>query len=478
VSRRPALAGRHVVVVGAGLAGLASALRCADDGARVTVLERQRRLGGMTWSFEHNGLTMDNGQHVFLRCCTEYIDFLRRLGATDVDARIAGPLDIPVVAAPASPSGAPRVGRIRRTSLPAPMHLLGSLVRYPHIARRDRLSLGRAVIALRRIDLDDPSLDDRSFGEWLASHGQSPGAIQGLWDLITVPTVNLRADEASLAMGAMVFQTGLLRRRDAADIGWSRVPLGVLHGERGARALERAGASVHTSARVKAVVDNAESGGYRVITDDGSIGCDAVVLALPHTEAAAVMPAGAVAGQDRWEQLGSSSVVDVHIVYDRPVTRWELMAAHSSPVQWVFDRSAAAGIGGPGDRRQYLAVSVSAADGLLATRPEDLVAGMATELPRLLPAARGARVVDSFVTKERHATFRAAKGSGRMRPAARTRYPGLVVAGAWTDTGWPATMEGAVRSGRQAARELVADLARTAPHGAPARTPHDTQEVA
>ena len=103
---------------------------------------------------------------------------------------------------------------------------------------------------------------------------------------------------------------------------------------------------------------------------------------------------------------------------------------------------------------------------------------MATELPRLLPAARDARVVDSFVTKERHATFRAAKGSGRLRPVARTRYPGLVVAGAWTDTGWPATMEGAVRSGRRAARELIADLARSDPHGAPARAHYDTQEVA
>jgi squalene-associated FAD-dependent desaturase len=432
----------------------------------------------MTWSFEHNGLTMDNGQHVFLRCCTEYIDFLHRLGATEGDARIAGPLDIPVVAAPASPHGSPRVGRIRRTSLPAPMHLLGSLARYPHIGARDRLSLGRAVIALRHLDLDDPSLDDRSFGEWLASHGQSAGAIQGLWDLITVPTVNLRADEASLAMGAMVFQTGLLRRRDAADIGWSRVPLGVLHGERGARALDRAGASVHTSSRVKAVVEDSASGGYSVVTDDGSIGCDAVVLALPHTEAAAVMPAGAVAGQERLEQLGSSAVVDVHIVYDRPVTRWELMAAHSSPVQWVFDRSAAAGIGRAGDRRQYLAISVSAADRLLGTRPEDLVAEMTTEIPRLLPAARDARVVDFFVTKERHATFRAAKGSGRLRPAARTRYPGLVVAGAWTDTGWPATMEGAVRSGRRAASELIEELARAAQHGAPAPAHYDTQEVA
>ena len=205
------LSGRHVVIAGGGLAGMTSALDCADQGAQVTVLERRRHLGGMTWSFEHNGLSIDNGQHVFLRCCSDYLSLLRRLGASDEQARISGPLDIPVVAPGAGPSGVPRTGRIKRTSLPAPFHLLGSLAVYPHISVRDRLGLGRAVLALRTLDLSDRSLDDISFGAWLRSHGQSLTAIEGLWDLITVPTVNLPASEASLAMGALVFQTGLLR---------------------------------------------------------------------------------------------------------------------------------------------------------------------------------------------------------------------------------------------------------------------------
>ncbi len=145
------------------------------------------------------------------------------------------------------------MGRLRRSALPPPLHLLGSFMRYPHISGRDRLKLGRAVLALRRIDLDDPSLDEQSFGEWLAARGQSPAAVAAVWDLITIPTVNLPASEASLAMAAKVFKTGLLSDARAADIGWSRVPLDHLHGQRAAEALRRIGVDVRTATRVEGI---------------------------------------------------------------------------------------------------------------------------------------------------------------------------------------------------------------------------------
>jgi squalene-associated FAD-dependent desaturase len=435
----------------------------------------------MTYSFEHNGLQMDNGQHVFLRCCTEYISFLERIGAGEDDARISGPLDIPVVSPAPTASGSPRVGRLRRNSLPAPLQLLGSLARFPHISLKDRLALGRAVLSMRRLDPSDPSLDRTSFGDWLALHGQSPAAIAGLWDLITVPTVNLPAREASLQMGAMVFQTGLLRDKAAADIGWSRVPLGVLHGEKAALALRTAGATLHTSVRVDRVREAPAGRGYEVLTDGGPLGCDGVVVSLPHTEAPSVLPPGSIDGQDNLGELGTSAVVDVHLVYDRPITDWELMAAHGSPVQWVFDRTRAAGLEPGRAGEQYLAVSLSAADAILGVRPEQIVSQISTELPRLLPRARDARLVDTLVTKERHATFRASVGSGRLRPGARTRHRALAIAGAWTDTGWPATMEGAVRSGRSAAAVLLSDLAGVnagAPTGAERCAPAATNRAA
>lgn len=482
---RDSLSGRHVAVIGAGLAGLAAALDCADRGAQVTLVERRRRLGGLTWSFDHNGMTVDNGQHVYLACCHAYLAFLDRIGAAD-DVEPARPLDVPVVAPGAGTEAAPVVGRLRRSDLPVPLHLAGSLLRYPYLSLTERLALGRALIGLARLDLDDPRLDRISFGQWLASHGQSANAVAAVWDLITIPTVNLPAGEASLATAAMVFKTGLLSSPTAADIGWSRVPLGRLHGERAAAALTRSGVDVHTGARVRSI--RAEAGRWVVGLGDGEMTADAVVSALPHEEATEVLPPGLVDAQSRWSDLGSSAIVDVHLVFDRQVMTAALMVGHRSKVQWVFDRSDSSGLSGA-DRgietggRQYLAVSLSAADDLLGERPETLVASTVEEIGRLLPAVREARLVDSLVTKERHATFRAAPGSNAIRPTARTAAAGLVLAGAWTSTGWPATMEGAVRSGWSAARTLAETLdrpGRPTPRSAPAESnsSHVSQEVA
>lgn len=444
------LSGRHVAVVGGGLAGLAAALEAADMGARVTLVERQRRLGGLTWSFERDGIWLDNGQHVHLSCCDAYLRFIDRIGGT-ADLEPARPLDVPVVAP--GPSG-PVVGRLRRRDLPVPLHLAGSLLRYPHLGLAARLALGRALGGLARLDLDDPGLDRVTFGEWLKAKGQSPEAIAAVWDLITVPTVNLPAAEASLAAAAMVFKTGVLGGRDALDLGWSRVPLGRLHGDRAGAALARAGVEVHTATRVERVTRNPE-GGWRLETAGGPIWADRAVVALPHEEAAEVVPPGLGPDPMVWSQLGSSAVVDVHLFFDRPVTDWAVMAGHASDVQWVFDRTAPSGLDRLHPGRQYLAVSLSAADRLLGIRPEALVAATVEALGRLLPRVAGASLLDSMVTKERRATFRAVPGTARLRPPASAGGDGLALAGAWTATGWPATMEGAVRSGVAAARALT-----------------------
>jgi squalene-associated FAD-dependent desaturase len=445
------LSGRHVVVAGAGLAGLSAALECADLGARVTLLERQRRLGGLTWSFERNGISMDNGQHVYLACCGAYRRFLDRIGSSG-DAEAPRPLDIPVIAA--GPGG-PRVGRLRRRDLPVPLHLGASLLAFPHLPLADRLRLGRAFAALARLELADPGLDRVTFGSWLAAHGQSRAAISAIWDLVTVPTVNLPSAEASLAVAAMVFRTGLLASRDAADIGWSRVPLGRLHGERAARALDAAGVTTLTGARVLGLDRHGDAPGWQVRVAGGTIEADALIVAVPHEEASAIVPPGSVTAQHRWPELGSAAVVDVHLVFDRRVTGWEFLAGHGSEVQWVFDRTAASGLADTDPGRQYLAVSLSASDHLLAERPDSLITTTVAALGRLLPRVPEATLLDAVVTKERRATFRASPGTSAIRPGPRTRLPGLVLAGAWTATGWPATMEGAVLSGTGAARTLA-----------------------
>lgn len=447
---------RRVVVVGGGLAGLAAALEAADRGAAVTLIERQARLGGLTWSFDHHGLSVDNGQHVFLRCCTDYLRFLDRIGAGG-DVILQPRLDIPVVAPGPTATSGPRVGRLRRTALPAPFHLLGSLLRYPHLPPVDRVRLGRAVAGLYRLRLGDPALDRITFGEFLAARGQSPAAVAAVWDLITVPTVNLPAAEASLAMAAKVFKTGLLGSRGAADVGWSRVPLGQLHGQRAGAALAQAGVEVRTLCRVAKVRRQHGGSAYTIDTDTGPMDADAVVVAVPHEEAGSILPSNSLSRQDELHGLGASAVIDIHLVFDRAVTDWPVMAGLGSPVQWVFDRTSASGL----DRgRQYLAVSMSAADEHLGRRPADLIELITGELARLLVRSRSARVVDALVTKERRATFAARPGTAALRPQAQTAWPGLAVAGAWTDSGWPATMEGAVRSGAAAAGAAIATVGR------------------
>jgi squalene-associated FAD-dependent desaturase len=464
----------HIVVVGGGLAGIAAALASADAGAEVTVLERRSRLGGLTWSFTHGGLQVDNGQHVFLRCCTAYLDFLDRIGSAG-DVELQDRLDVTVLrpSGPGHPGPGVDRARLRRDPVRAPFHLARSLLRYNLIPVADRVRLGPAALALARLDLDEPALDDQTFEEWLAAHGQSPAAISALWDLICLPTVNLPARQASLAMAAKVFQTGLLTDSSAGDIGWSRVPLGALHGERSTAALLEAGAKVHLGETVTAVQPlpgspgdlsgpSPDRGRFMVRTSHGELVADGVVVALPHYRTEDVLPPGALPDHVRPSQLASSPIVDVHVHFDRRVTDLRLAAALGTPAQWIFDRTASSGA----DRGQYLAVSVSAADDYIGARPEDLGRQMVEALARLFPAAKQAKVLGTFVTREHHATFRASPRTSQHRASSRTRIPGLAMAGAWTATGWPPTMEGAVRSGVAAARVvLVANGLRTSlPH--------------
>ncbi len=442
----------RVVVVGGGLAGLSAGLACADRGAAVTLLESRPRLGGATWSFERNGRWFDNGQHVFLRCCSAYRELLERLGTT-AGTRLQGRLAIPVLS-PGRP-----VAWIGRSSLPVPLHVAPSLARYRHLSVRDRLRLAPATVALARLDLADPSLDHETFGTWLSRHGQSEEAVAGLWDLITRPTVNLPASRASLAMAAKVFQTGLLSEPAAADIGWARLPLSRLHGEAAALALAGAGAAVRLRAKVSAVEDQ---GAERVAVVAGGerIVADGVVVAVPHDAARQLLPPGALPCLEGLADLGTSPIVDVHLVFDRRVTDLELAAGLGTPVQWLFDRTASAHGGQDGGWRgeQVIAVSLSAADQWLGRRPEELIELFRSEVARLLPRARSARLVDAVVSRERAATFAAVPGAAALRPGPRTALPRVALAGAWTATGWPATMEGAVRSGLAAARQVLAEL--------------------
>jgi hydroxysqualene dehydroxylase len=446
------VSGGRVVVVGGGLAGIAAALDCAEAGASVTLVEVRPRLGGAAYSFERDGLWLDNGQHVFLRCCGAYRQLLDRLGTTS-DTVLQDRLAIPVLS-PGRPAA-----WVRRTGLPAPLHLGGSLLRYRHLPLRQRMAAIRGALALTRVDPDDPSAEAQTFAGWLASQGQGERAVKTLWELIARPTLNLRVDDASLAAAAFVFRVGYLDSADAGDLGYAEAPLQRIHGDPALSALRSRGVDVRLGWRAQEI--EPREAGFSVNGQAESLPADAVVLAVPHERAAGLMPAetGRELGA-RWSELGSSPIVNLHVIYDRPVLELEFAAAVNSPVQFMFDRTESSGLRQASglERGQCLAISLSAADAEAAMAPEELRTRFAAALAELLPAAREAKIENFVVTREHAATFRAAPGSRRLRPAARTGLNGLALAGAWTDTGWPATMEGAVRSGHSAAEVALSAL--------------------
>lgn len=474
------MSARHVIVLGGGVAGITAALDCGEAGARVTLIEVRPRLGGAAYSFEREGLLLDNGQHVFLRCCSAYRGLLARLGSEQRIA-IQPRLEIPVL----SPGARPVL--LRRNGLPAPLHLAGALLRYSHLRPAQRLSAARAALALGRLDLRRAS---GTLGAWLAAHGQDAASVSALWDLIALPTLNLPAAEGSLALGAFVLQTGLLHDNDAGDIGFHMRPLSETLGEPAARALREAGVEVRLGTRVEALervaggrrlereanaetdpeaeaeravgdVDAERGGGASVLRRSGrlrvraggeDLDAETVVCALPHERASALLEPLLGERASRWSGLGASPIVNVHIVYDRRVSDLRFAAGVGTPVQYVFDRSEAAGL----QDGQYLAISLSGAASEMKLSSEQLCRRYVDAMGELFPRARTAVVRSVYVSREHAATFAARPGTESLRPGPRTSVAGLVLAGAWTDTGWPATLEGAALSGHAAAREALA----------------------
>jgi squalene-associated FAD-dependent desaturase len=395
-------------VVGGGLAGLSAALELVDAAHEVTLYEARPTLGGAVQTLPRREgdpePAPDNGQHIALGCFTEYLRFLERIGEGGSVQR--SPLALSVL------DERGRAAAIR----PSPLALL----RYRHVPLADRLRILRALARW-----GDAS--GTTFADALRARGQSQQAIDRFWDVFIRPALNLPAEEASAAAGSFTVQTALLAGKCASDLVLPTQPLGEMHGEAARRALEAAGAIVRTGARVDALAE---------------LEAEAVVVAVPPAESARLL---GEPGPD----LGYSPIVSVHLFFDRQLLREPLAALLESPAHWVFDRGRLTGH--QPDRGQYLTVVSSGAPELEALRGRELVgliAGALTE--RLGPA----ELLWSRVSREPEATIAVRPGSEAHRPGPQTARPNVTRAGAWTGTGWPPTMEGAVRSGLAAARAL------------------------
>jgi squalene-associated FAD-dependent desaturase len=397
----------RAVVVGGGLAGLSAALELVDAGHDVTVLEARPTLGGKVQTLPRRDgdpdPPPDNGQHVALGCFAEYLAFLDRIGSAGSVVRVS--LELPVV---------DERGRSATIG-----YGLVPLLRYSHLSLRDRMRVAALVARLPRL-----APRRETFGDFLRRHGESQTAIDRFWDVFIRPALNLRTDEADARAAIFTVETAMRSGRAASDLILPAAPLGEIHGEAARRALEDAGADVRTEARI-GELDELDAG--------------AVVLAVPPDEASRLL------GEEWFFE--PSPIVSVHMLVDRRILERDT-ALLGSPVHWIFDRGRMLDVAP--EHGQYLTAISSGVPELMELRGRDLLEVVAAELhARFGPV----EVLWSRVSREPEATI--ALRPGVQRPAPGLVRPGVALAGAWTDTGWPATMESAVRSGRAAARALV-----------------------
>ncbi|HEY7125577.1 MAG TPA: hydroxysqualene dehydroxylase HpnE [Ktedonobacterales bacterium] len=446
-----------IIVVGGGLAGIAAACDLSDAGLPVTLLEARPFLGGKTWSFrdEHTDMVVDNGQHVFLGCCTAYLAFLRRLGIAS-QVTMQPRLSVPILSAdhPAATLEASRL------PLPAPLHLFWSFLRLPLLSWREKLHAARTLLGIARAgERGRVAYDHLSFADWLRAQGESEQAIKSLWNLITLPTVNEDCERASAGLAMMVFQEGLLRRASGGRIGYANVGLSELVCEAATHYLEARGAALRLGCRVTEleIVEN-QVQGVR-LADGVVLPAQHIILALPHYALANLLP------PDhrntffflRTTRLDTSPIVGINLWLDRPIMCKPFAAViGKQETYWVFDKGMLLGLDLAGG--QYLTISISGAHRSLAQSREDIVAQTRNDLEVVFPALRQAQITHALVIKERQATFSARPGSLANRLPTQTPIAGLYLAGAWTDTGWPATMEGALLSGHAAAQAIISSM--------------------
>jgi len=415
-----------VLIAGGGLAGLASAAALGGSGFEVHVFEARPFLGGRATSYpvpaspEEPAETIDNCQHVLLRCCVNLLDFYGRLG---VRRHIHFHREFYFI----EPGG--RVSVLRRGPLPAPFHFTGSFLRLSFLDKWDKLAIARALLALRREHARRADLDRITMLEWLHEKRQTPRAIGRFWRPVLVSAINEDLDRMAACHGFQVFWLGFLARSDSYEMGVPVVPLAELYS---AGAWERLG-QVHVHFR-----SPVERMGPEGFTVDGRLEtADHYICALPFER----LPAAALPAPP----FEHSPITGVHLWFDREITTLPHATLLDRTMQWMFNKN-----GG-----RYLQLVVSASRELTGRSRGEIIDLALADLAAFFPAVNEARLLKAHVVKEQRATFSAAPKTESLRPASGTGVPQPFLAGDWTRSGWPATMEGAVRSGYLAAEAVA-----------------------
>lgn len=444
-----------MIVIGGGLAGLAASVALAEAGWRIRLFEQRPFLGGRAASYVlPDGEHIDNCQHVTFGCCTNLEDFYRRVGSS---AKIKF-FDRMILV---DPQG--RRGEMHAGLLPAPFHMTGSFLAFAPLGLKDKLAIARAFYSILQSGGHPPDVDAPagiSMLEWLRRHKQTPAAISRFWRVVLVSALSEELDRIDACYGIDVFWKAVLSNKTGYRMGVPAVALGDLYD--GCRAaIEQKGGEVVFRSPLRGL--RIEEGKLAAVRFDQGREetADAYVLAVPHSTLAELLPDTAKSADPtlaNLDRISDAPITGVHFWFDRQVMSEPFLTLLDTTTQWIFNKSALyAGSNGatPSEKGQYLQLVISASYDLLQKPRQEIVDACLAEVRHALPAAREARLLKATVIKEAAATFSPQPGVDRWRPTQQSRIGGLYLAGDWTATGWPATMEGAVRSGYLAAEAIL-----------------------
>jgi zeta-carotene desaturase len=430
---------RTAIVVGGGIAGIAAALRLSDAGVAVTLLETRKKLGGRATSFTdvRTGQVIDNCQHVAMGCCVNYLDLLDRLG---VSQRLRWLEESFWVEAGG------RTSVLCPGLLPAPGHFAGSFLAARFLSFSEKIAVARAMAALGRTRR--AAWSDRVFSQWLADHSQPEGAIRKFWEPVIVSACNLPVDRVAASVALHVFQEGFLANRQAPRVGVAAVPLIELY-DPAESALARAGGVI----RLGVSVEQVSPGCVRTSAGE-ELTADAIICATPPERTARLVDDATRAADPRLDPLARvthSPILGVHLTFDRPVLDLHSAVLVDRPTQWLFRKD---------DVGAHIHAVISAADEWLPLDEAEITRRVLLDINACFPSSVGAQVVSSRPVKEKLATYAPTPDNERLRPT--TLGPdglrGIILAGDFVQTGWPATMEGATRSGYMAAAAALGFL--------------------
>ena len=439
VAKRPQL--KTVAIVGGGLAGLAAGCALADSGFHVTLSERRPYVGGRASSYEHPGTgeVVDNCQHVLLGCCTNLVHFYEQLGVSD---KIQWFEELVFI----EPGG--RASRIHPTLLPAPFHNMPSFLAASSLSLTDKMAVAKALLSMMRQSdfADDPQ---ESFLEWLQRQKQTQRAIDHFWKVVLVSALNEDLERVSVRYATQVFRESFIKSAAAGKMGVPRVPLSELYNS-AADYIRGRGGEVLLRCNVNGIIPQQNS--ITVSAGGGAQDFDYVVMAVPFQTAASLLPDDAVAEPLKQDlsKFEPSPITGIHLWFDREITPLPHAVLLDRTIQWMFQKSKLHERDG-----FHIELVVSASKGLVEKSRQEILDLALAELAEFFPKAKEAKVLKAAVIKEVYATYSVLPGLDRYRPAAKTAWPRLFLAGDWTATDWPATMEGALRSGYLAAEALT-----------------------